>query len=253
MTFGEAVRRVEVLMLAFIGFLLVFGMSLVYSDEALARQVLTVTRGSSEGVSLPSVLIEGGFFYAEVFAILIAFLIGMGLIGRDISSNLLGVILSRQVTRWQYLGGKYLGGLCVPVILFVLYGVVLVVFYVAKTGAFNILIEGAVLLTAFKISLFFSLVLLFSQILPGFVAAVVAALIYGGGYTWEKVQALTETATGFFRPALEAANIIFPHLSQVSLSGTVWADIWWWTAIYGVFYNGAALAGAFYLFSRRSL
>ena len=258
MTFGDAMRRVEVLMLSLVGFLFVFGMGFVFSNDELTRQLLGITRGYSQETLSPSIMMEGGSVYAEVFALLLAFLVGMDLTKRDISSNLLGILLSRSVSKRQYLWGKYLGAMSVVTLFFIGHVLLLSIFQFAKMGNVSLNIARVALITPIKLSLFFSMLLLFSQGVPGFVAAVIASLLYIAGYFVGEFEAMAATADNIYRIPLLAVYSGLPHLTQVSsgslfLPDVKWSDIGKWVVTYGMIYNGVALSGALYFFGRREV
>ena len=101
-TLGDLIRRPEVLIVGALGIIFIAGVTLVLLDEELAKQVTSGVR-ESQGIEITKrTFIEGALVYAEIFSVIITFLVGMNLIGRDIKSNAIGLYLVKPIKRDQY-------------------------------------------------------------------------------------------------------------------------------------------------------
>ncbi|PYT06796.1 MAG: hypothetical protein DMF49_10110 [Acidobacteria bacterium] len=93
-TFREAIRDRVLYLLLF------FALALITAS----RVVSMLTVGSEE-----KIIKDLGLAAIELFGVLTAVLIGVGLVFKEIEKRTVHVLLSRPVRRWHFLVGKYLG------------------------------------------------------------------------------------------------------------------------------------------------
>jgi len=254
MTFCIFLRRPEVLMVAALGFLLITGVSMVLLNEELARQV-SVGIQKSQGIDIEkTTFIEGSLVYAEIFAVIVTFLVGMSLIDRDIKSNSISLYLVKPITRLHYLLGKYLGGIFLSVSIFLFY---LVVLYV-DGSVVQIPFFKIILLTLFKITLLYSVIIFFVQKTPGFVAALLGSAIYIGGYFSGDFYLMSLSTEGIIKLSSSLVYYLLPHMVEVSpgsimSSSTDISVFFQWAFVYGILYSGVWLYGAMKLFNKRAI
>ncbi len=257
-TFGDFIRRTEVLIIGFLGILFIAGVSMVLLDEELAKQVITGVE-QSQGIEVhKSTFIEGGLVYAEIFTIIITFLVGMNLIGNDIKSNAIAQYLVKPISRYQYLLGKYLGALTLSLLIFLIYELLLLLTLNLDGGGMPFPFFKILFITLFKVAMLYSIILLFVQKVPGFVASLLATSIYLTGYYAGDFYIFSISANGVLKIGSLVIYYLLPHMIQVS-PGSIMSSpesvtpFLKWALIYGTLYSGIWLFGGLTLFKRRAI
>ena len=257
-TFGDFIRRTEVLIIAILGIVFIAGVSMVLLDEELAKQVAAgVERSQSVDVQ-KSTFVEGALVYAELFTIIISFLVGMNLIGKDIKTNAIALYLVKPISRLQYLFGKYLGAVSLSLMIFLIYELFLLLTLYIDGSGLSFPFFKILFITLFKISLLYSMILMLVQKLPGFVASLIATAIYLTGYFAGDFFLFAISAKGLLKIGSLAIYYTLPHMVQVSpgsimgSAGRI-APFIEWAFIYGLLYSGLWLFGGMVLFRKRAL
>ncbi|MCH7818355.1 MAG: ABC-2 transporter permease [Candidatus Marinimicrobia bacterium] len=257
-TFGDFIRRTEVLIIAILGIVFIAGVSMVLLDEELAKQVAAgVERSQSVDVQ-KSTFVEGALVYAELFTIIISFLVGMNLIGKDIKTNAIALYLVKPISRLQYLFGKYLGAVSLSLMIFLIYELFLLLTLQIDGSGLSFPFFKILFITLFKVSLLYSMILMLVQKLPGFVASLIATAIYLTGYFAGDFFLFAISAKGLLKIGSLAIYYTLPHMVQVSpgsimgSAGRI-APFIEWAFIYGLLYSGLWLFGGMVLFRKRAL
>jgi len=257
-TFGDFIRRTEVLIIAILGIVFIAGVSMVLLDEELAKQVSAGVE-RSQGVDVQkSTFIEGALVYAEIFTIIITFLVGMNLIGKDMKTNAIALYLVKPISRPQYLLGKYLGAVSLSLMIFLVYELFLLMTLYIDGSSLSFPFFKILIITFFKVSLLYSMILLLVQKVPGFVASLIATAVYMTGYFAGDFFLFAITANGLLKMGSLAIYYTLPHMVQVSPgsimgSGGRIAPFIEWALIYGVLYSGIWLFGGVVLFRKRAV
>lgn len=257
-TFGDFIRRTEVLIIAILGIAFIAGVSMVLLDEELAKQV-TAGVEQSQGVDVQkSTFIEGALVYAELFTIIISFLVGMNLIGKDMKTNAIALYLVKPISRLQYVLGKYLGAVSLSLMIFLMYELFLLLTLYIDGSSMSFPFFKILFITLFKVSLLYSMILLLVQKLPGFVASLIATAIYLTGYYAGDFFLFAISAEGLLKIGSLAIYYTLPHMVQVSpgsIMGSAGrlAPFIEWAFIYGLLYSGLWLFGGIALFKKRAL
>ena len=257
-TVGDFIRRTEVLIIAILGLVFIAGVSLVLLDEELAKQV-TAGVEQSQGVEVDkNTFIEGALVYAEIFTIIITFLVGMNLIGKDMKTNAIALYLVKPISRTQYLLGKYLGAVFLSLMIFLMYELFLLLTLYIDGSSMSFPFVKILFITLFKVSLLYSMILLLVQKVPGFVASLIATGIYLTGYFAGDFFLFAITAGGVLKIGALAIYYTLPHMVQVSpgsimgSAGRI-APFIEWALIYGLLYSGIWLYGGMVLFRKREI
>ena len=257
-TFGDFIRRPEVLIVGALGVIFIASLSMVLLDEELAMQVLKGVEKSQGIAAQKSTLIDGGLVYAEIFTVIVSYLIGMNLIGKDIKSNTIGLFLVKPITRTQYLLGKYIGAVTLSLSLYTAYVVLLMIVLFIDNSGMSFPIHKILMLAVFKIALLYSIILLFAQKVPGFVASLFGTMIYVGGYFSGDFYLFSINAGGIYKFGSIAVYYILPHMVEVSPGSVLESTggimtFFKWALVYGVLYSGLWFSGAAALFNRRAI
>ena len=258
MTFGIFIRRPEVLMVLALGFLLITGVSMVLLNEDLAQQV---TQGieKTQGIDIgEKTFIEGSLVYAEIFTVIVTFLVGMSLIGKDIKSNSITLYFVKPITRLNYLMGKYLGGIFLSGSIFLIYLLFITAVQFANGSEIQIPFLKIIFLAFFKITLLYSVIMFFVQKTPGFIAALLGSAIYIGGYFSSDFYLMSLNTDGFIKISSSIVYYLLPHMVEVSpgsimSSSTDMVVFFQWALVYGILYSGVWFYGAMRIFKNRAI
>jgi ABC-type transport system involved in multi-copper enzyme maturation permease subunit len=134
------------------------------------------------------------FQIIAVAGVMVGILLGMRVLRRDKSTGVTAVMMSKPVTRFEYLIAKIIGVWILAYgLVFILhatvYGIMLV-----KTGGSIALFMPASLLISINVAFAVVLVMLLSQVLPDIAAAMLGAAVWLVGYINDMVIAASQTA-----------------------------------------------------------
>jgi ABC-type transport system involved in multi-copper enzyme maturation permease subunit len=208
------------------------------------------------------VVINLGLTAVSLFGTVIAILIGIGLVSKEIEKRTLYTVLSRPVRRWEFIAGKFFG----------LAGTLLVNTFFMALGVFGALLfvsrqfkasDGWVLVALYFIVLqlfiITSLSLLFSSFSSPLLSAVFAFSLFvvgsfaedlrGFASMTEGVQQWLATAAAYVVPNISALNVI----AQVAHGQPVSGQLVMYNTGYALLYTAMTLFGAVLIFERRNL
>ena len=246
-TFREAVRdRVLYNLIAFA--LLLTGAAILVGQISIQIERLVV--------------INLGLSALSLFGIVIAILIGIGLVSKEIEKRTLYTVLSRPVARWEFIAGKFVGlsgtlfvnTLCMAV------GVFAALLYVShhlQISDFGILVAVYFIILEFVIIT--ALALFFSSFSSPLLSAVFTFCLFVSGTFAEDLRGfawLTHGITHWLAaiavyaiPNFSALNVI----SQVAHGNSVSGQLIFWNTAYALVYTLPILRGAILIFERRNL
>jgi ABC-type transport system involved in multi-copper enzyme maturation permease subunit len=246
-TFREAVRdRVLYNLIAFA--LLLVGAAILVGQISVGVERLVVVNLGLTAISL--------------FGIVIAILIGIGLVSKEIEKKTVYTLLTRPVGRWQFIFGKFCG----------LVGTLAVNAFLMSVGFFAALLyvthkfhrADAWLLVAIyfillELMLLTALALLFSSFSSPLLSAIFAFAVFVIGTFATDLRSFASAAQGAARwlglglaylvPNFSAFNVIV----EVAHEQPVAPRLILWNTVYALLYSGAAIAGAMLIFERRNL
>jgi len=208
------------------------------------------------------VLVNVGLTAISLFGIVIAILIGIGLVSKEIEKKTLYTILSRPVRRWEFIVGKYLGLLMT---LTVNAALMTAGFYLALlivTRGLNTT-QAAYLIAIYFIILEFFIVtaitLLFSSFSSPIFAALFAFALFVVGTFAEDLRSFAAAAPGIAKWFMIGAAYLVPNFSalnvidRVAYSQSVSGSLILWNTVYALLYSLTATAAAVLIFERRNL
>ncbi len=246
-TFREAVRdRVLYNLIAFA--LLLSGAAILVGQISIEIERLVVVNLGLTAVSL--------------FGVVIAILIGIGLVSKEIEKRTLYTVLSRPVRRWEFVVGKFFGltGTLVVNTFFMALGVFLAMLFVAHRFAG---MDKWVLVALYFIVLQFlivcALALFFSSFSTPLMSAVFSFAVFVIGSLSEDLRGFARitpglggwvaTAVAYVIPNFSALNVI----SSVAHGDGVPGRLILYNTIYAALYSAMAISGAVLVFQRRNL
>ena len=210
-TFREAIRdRVLYLFLGFALLLLVgtkiFGM-LTVGDEG-------------------KVIKDFGLAGIQFFTMLIAVMMSVLLISREVDSRTVYNILAKPVRRWQFLIGKYLGLLATVALNLALMTVVLVAVTLVYLGELDAGLLFAAAMTLLEMALLTAFATLFAVLTRPMLGTVFTLAVFVIGHVSHDIWQLTRHVdSGLVRPLVAALYAVLPNLERFNFKSAVVHDL----------------------------
>lgn len=206
-TFREAVRdRVLVLVLAFGGIVL-----------ALSRLLAPIALG--EG---PRITVDLGLSALGLLGIVIVVLVGTQLVHKEIERRTIHVVLSRPVSRTQYLVGKWAG---LSATMAVAVGAMALMLLAIGLGVRGPAILGPVVQAAFMIAcanaILAALAVLFSSLSTPVLSVGYTLGLYATGYWTTDLRGFAAQMPGAVGGLMKAASYVIPNLDLFNLRSQV--------------------------------
>jgi len=243
-TFREAIRN-RILYL-----LLVFALALILCAQALSL----TTVGSEE-----KIIKDFGLATIDLFGVLTAVLLGIGLVSREIERRTVYVLLAKPIHRSEFVLGKYVGLVLTLLVNTVVMGACFFGVLVARGLA-----DPAILLALFLLFLQFLLVtalaILFSCLSNPIVSCILTLALYVVGHLlWSFDLLKARMTSGAGRALCSALYYVLPNLGNFDVKGQVVHGIPVPAAavgsavLYAAVYGAAVLLLACAVFQRKEL
>jgi len=201
-TLAEAIRH-RILYL-----LLVFALVLILLSRALS--LLTVGEGGK-------IIQDVGLSAINIFGLLIALFVGVGIIFREMERRTVQVTLSTPIARWEYLVGKYVGLAAAITFMVAVMAAVLLVM-IALRGEFHPGLVVAVFMLWVELMFITAAAVFFSSFsTPIFAALFTAATYVVGHLAWALPLLQERLPDGAFRSLVGAVYFLLPDLEYGDL------------------------------------
>ncbi len=208
------------------------------------------------------VVINLGLTAVSLFGIVIAILIGIGLVSKEIDKRTLYTVLSRPVRRWEFISGKFFGlaGTLVVNTFFMAIGVFAALAYVShhfERSDLGVLV--ALYFIVLQFVLITALSLFFSSFSTPIFSAVFAFWLFVIGSFAGDLRNFAHMAHGLVRWLATGAAYLVPNfadlnvISQVAHGEMVSGQLILLNTFYVVVYATAVLSAAVLIFERRNL
>ena len=166
-------------------------------------------------------ILDLGLASINIFGVLIAIFIGIGLVSKEIDKKTIYTIISKPVSRSEFLLGKYLG---LSITLFVntlimFAGLLLVLLYMDVP--IGLLLFKAVFLIFLELMVITAVALLFSTFTTPTLSAIFTLAIYVIGHLTGDLKDLGAKLQGGGRLFLTALYYIMPNLENFNIKGRV--------------------------------
>jgi ABC-type transport system involved in multi-copper enzyme maturation permease subunit len=243
-TFREAIRH-RILYL-----LLVFAVAMISFSQILS--LLTV--GSEE-----KIIKDFGLASIDVFGVLTAVFIGIGLVSREIERRTVYTLLTKPLHRFEFILGKYAG---LSLTLMVNTTVMTAWFFLvlAIKGMFDAQLTIAVLLLLFQFLLITALAVLFSCLSTPILASVMTLALYLIGHLlWSLDLLSARLSSESSRLLCRVLYYLLPNLGNFDVKGQVVHGLpvvpgrVLWATLYLLLYGSATLWTACAAFERKEL
>jgi ABC-type transport system involved in multi-copper enzyme maturation permease subunit len=208
------------------------------------------------------ILLNVGLSSISLFGAIIAILIGIGLVSKEIEKKTLYTILARPVRRWEFIVGKYFGLMLTLVVNTVLMTVGLYVALLITAHALHLsdaLLLVAIYCIVLQFSIMVALTLLFSSFSTPIFSAIFAFALFVIGTFAEDLKNFAAMSHGATKLLSMGAAYLVPNfaslnvISQVAHEQAVSSSLVLSNTVYAVLYSGAVTAAAVLIFERRNL
>lgn len=228
--------------------LVAFGLFLIGSTIILSRLTLG---------DFHRLVLDVGLASINLFGVVIAIFVGVGLVSREIDRKTIYVVLSKTIPRWQFLLGKYLGLACTVAgnVAIMAIGLVLVLWAmeIPVQGA----LAGALVAICLELWVLTAVALLCSTFTTTTLSAICTLAVYVIGHSIGQLTALGAKLDTIGRTVLTTIAYVMPDLERFNLKGMVvephsFVSLdFLWIIAYGLTYIGFLLALATLVFQRR--
>ncbi len=244
-TFREAVRN-KILYILLLVAVAMIASSILLGKLSLDQHVRVV-----KDVGLASI---------SIFGVVIAVFIGVNLLYQEIERKTLYTVLTKPISRWQFVLGKYLGMLFTLAISTAGMALVLLGLLATLDVPPDQPLVAAILLSFLELTVVVAVAVFFSAFTTPFLSgAFTLGVFVVGRLTEQLYHALPQLELGPFEDVLVGATWLLPNLYRFNvveraIYGTPvpWAGVGY-VALYGVLYVTCVLAVACLLFSRRDI
>ena len=244
-TFREALR--DRILYLFLG----FAVLLLASSKLFG--ILTV--GEQD-----KIIMDMGLAGVQFFTMLIAVMMSVLLISREVDSRTIYYILAKPVRRWQFILGKYFGLLATVVVNLALMTVALALFVWLYGGGFDPRLLLATGMIGVEMAVLVAFATLFSVLTKPILGSVFTLAVFVVGHVSQNLWLLTRHLPGsvgrglatmlyYLVPNLERFNFKTEVVHQLPLSAAVVG----WALAYGLFFTALVLTLACLRFEGKDL
>jgi len=210
-TFREAIR--DRILYLFIGFAIImvistklFGMLTVGDESKIVKDI--------------------GLAAMQFFSMLIAVMMSMLLISREVDNRTVFNILSKPVRRWQFILGKYLGLVAIVAVNLLLITVILVVMVLIYTGQFDPMLVFAAFMTMLEMSVVAAFATFFAVLTRPILGSLMTLAMFIVGHTSADLWMLTRQLPGTFtRAVISVLYYLVPNLERFNFKTEVVHDL----------------------------
>lgn len=202
-------------------------------------------------------VLDVGLASINLFGVIIAIFVGVGLVNRDIERKTIYVVLSKTIPRCQFLLGKYLGLAGTVAINVAIMAIGLTCVLWVMEIPVRVELVGALVAIYLELCLLTAVALVCSTFTTTTLSAICTLAVYVIGHSIGQLTALGAKLDTFGRMVLTAIVYVMPDLDRFNLKGLViephaFGSIDFFLIMaYGLTYIGFLLALATLLFQRR--
>jgi len=251
-TFRETIRDKILYGIVFFALTLILT-TFVLGEWSLHEEVRVTTDLGLAGISL--------------FMVLLAVVLGVSLMHKEIDKKTLYPVLTKPVARWQFLLGKYLGMALTLALAIVVLSAVLLLVLAIQGGRPSRALGVALALVYMEVLVVTAVAILFSSFSTPFVSGVLTLGTFVVGRNLDTLDLFLRAQEVKVAPGLfKLATVVFPNLYLFFPSGKAihseWVSVhgvfvsWQYlgsTGAYALAYIAACLVASIILFSRRDL
>jgi ABC-type transport system involved in multi-copper enzyme maturation permease subunit len=242
-TFKEAIRdRILYLLFFFAAVALVF-----------SRLLAVLTVGDRV-----KIIKDVGLASISIFGMLMAIMIGTGLVYKEIDKKTIYTLLSKPIQRWQFIVGKFFGLVLTLFIMVLAMGLIFLVIVLLHTGKLEGRMLLAILFIFLELVLITAVAILFSCFSTPILSSIFTLSFFIIGHlSWGLETLIQKTRPGAARTALRGLSAVLPDLENFNFKTEVVHGLaidsrfYVVSALYGLVYTLFILALAVLVFKKR--
>ena len=199
-----------------------------------------------------------GLASISIFGMLMAILIGTGLVYKEIDKKTIFTLLSKPIQRWQFLVGKFFGLVLTLFILTALMSLIFLVILFLHTFHVEGRLLLAILFIFIELVLITAVAILFSCFSTPILSSIFALSFYViGHFSWGLEPLIRRARPGIARTALQVLYTLLPDLENFNFKTevvhglTVEPRYYLFSALYGLAYTLFVLVLAVLVFKKR--
>lgn len=185
---------------------------------------------------------------------------GVNLLDKELKQKTIYNVLSKPVSRSQFIVGKYLGLILLVSVLLSLMGLCIVIFTACFEGAIDTRLFQGILLVILEDIVLASIAILFSTVVvTTSLAGVFTFAVYLAGHSVSALLSFAEDSSAEKQSALKFVYYLLPDLSlfnqttQIYYGAGLSSSFFCWALFYATSYSIACIAISSLIFSRRDL
>lgn len=242
-TFREAVRDRIFLLVGAFGLLLV----------ASAAVMSPLTVGAQQ-----KIVVDIGLAAQSVLGLLVVVLVGSGMLHKEIDKRTIMTILSKPISRLEYLVGKYIGLLAVLVSMMAVMFCVFLVACAFTATPIKVAFLASLGMTVVEMMVVTALVVFFSTFTTPVLTSLFTLGVYVTGHTVQDLESFAEvTGSAAVAQVMGVAKWVIPNLDLFNIRSAVVHGLAMdtaqiaWAATYGLLYSLLLVALSDVTFRRR--
>jgi ABC-type transport system involved in multi-copper enzyme maturation permease subunit len=226
----------------------------------LALIVLSVFVADWSVFARIQVMQDFGLATMSLAGLMLAIFIGVGMLGKEMSQKTVYHIVTKPVSREQFVCGKFAGLLATLLLTYVVMSVFFLCTMLYLGGAIKLSLVYAVILIWAEMSLVISASILFSTLTTPMLASFFSLAFYIAGHLNDLLSIKMVEAKGSIYPqVLRAIYYILPNLEHFNVRDNIIYGVglpvsyYGLAIVYGILYTSLFLAIACILFARKDL
>jgi ABC-type transport system involved in multi-copper enzyme maturation permease subunit len=199
-----------------------------------------------------------GLASISIFGVLMAIMIGTGLVYKEIDKKTIYTLLSKPIRRWQFLLGKFFGLVLTLFIMTLAMAVIFLVIVFLHTGKLEGRMFLAILFIFLELVLVTAVAILFSCFSTPILSSIFTLSFYLIGHlSWGLETLISKTRSGTARAALRGLSALLPDLENFNFKTEIVHGLaidpkyYLFSALYGLVYTLFILALAVLIFKKR--
>jgi len=199
-----------------------------------------------------------GLASISLFGMLMAILIGTGLVYKEIDKKTVFTLISKPIHRWQFLLGKFFGLVLTLFIMIVLMSLIFIIIVFLHTSKIEGRLLLAVLFIFIELILITAVAILFSCFSTPILSSLFSVSFYLiGHFSWGLETLLRKTKPGPTKVLLQGIYVLLPDLENFNFKTeavyglAVQSKFYFYSALYGLVYTLFILVLAVLIFKKR--
>jgi len=199
-----------------------------------------------------------GLSSINLFGVLMAILIGTGLVYKEIDKKTIFTLISKPIDRWQFLVGKFFGLVLTLFVMTSLMSIIFLAIVFVHTFKIEFSLLLAILFIFIELVLITAVAILFSCFSTPILSFLFSLSFYLiGHFSWGFQTLLQKTKSAALKALIQALSIILPDLENFNFKTevvhglTILPRYYLFSALYGVVYTLFILMLAILIFKKR--